>query len=191
MLTSALTSPRLVLVLGLSLAPLGGCGLIGIDPDIIDNNVADDEAGNDTGLDVGESSEGEATEGAATTNADDETSDPGETSGDGDGDSSTGTDTSDVGTGDTSDTSDASDTSDTTGGDVCEPALDDSACTMCLKDSCCVEYEACQADATCQCMLDCLLAGQAECVCAEPNTAFEDLGMCILANCDGAEQCGA
>ena len=57
----------------------------------------------------------------------------------------------------TSTTSDT--TSDTTGAGCAADANDDD-CRTCIKDNCCLEYQACQNDTACKCLLDCHLGGK-------------------------------
>jgi hypothetical protein len=39
---------------------------------------------------------------------------------------------------------------------ICDPIADEDVCVACAKDKCCSELEACEADNTCSCVIDCI-----------------------------------
>ncbi|HHH29902.1 MAG TPA: hypothetical protein ENK57_16370 [Polyangiaceae bacterium] len=85
----------------------------------------------------------------------------------------------------------------TTGGGVvgvCTPDGDDDACFVCAKQQCCPEVEACAAEPSCICWVQCvadtlgdvtLCAGQ----CGAPGAAILDVLDCAGAGC--AAECGS
>ncbi len=76
---------------------------------------------------------------------------------------------------------------------MCPPDTDDDACDTCVKESCCSEVIACQANADCKCMSDCTAEGGDLYQCGQDcgldgmNAEFMALGACSLQNC--ADQC--
>ena len=111
-----------------------------------------------------------------------------EGSGDGDGD------TSGDGDGDTSGDGDGDTSGDGDGDMGCLPA-NDSPCAVCTADSCCMEIQACEADADCACLAGCLAGGGNPMMCAgqcgadpQDNEPLAALRMCRLENCQG--ECG-
>jgi hypothetical protein len=78
-------------------------------------------------------------------------------SGDGDGDSGDGDGDGDSGDGD----GDSGDGDGDGDGDpnLCPDEPGDDACTLCVKDACCLELIECDADADCVCMRDCVDEG--------------------------------
>jgi hypothetical protein len=80
--------------------------------------------------------------------------------------STTTGDTSTGGTGSTS-TSDTGSSSSTGEPVVCPPADPNSPpCKACGETTCCSEYDACQADAKCDCIFDCVFGGNGPMSCA-------------------------
>jgi pentapeptide MXKDX repeat protein len=53
-------------------------------------------------------------------------------------------------------TTDAMTDTGTGGNPACEPEGDDDKCSMCLKDMCCDQLQACRDNAECSCIIDCL-----------------------------------
>ena len=72
---------------------------------------------------------------------------------------------------------------------TCDPSDQDTSCTTCLKDSCCDEITACEADTECTCMALCELLGQGincEDMCgadAPSNPLFVELVSCGAQSC--------
>jgi hypothetical protein len=74
----------------------------------------------------------------------------------------------------------------------CEPERPESECSVCLADICCPELQACQSDADCKCVLDCLSAGGefADCsVTSCPVSAemplLSEINYCAVVECSG------
>lgn len=59
-----------------------------------------------------------------------------------------------------------SDDDDAAGQPICEEAVDDSDCEVCIKTGCCDQYAACMNDANCACVLACASENQTEAQCA-------------------------
>ena len=110
----------------------------------------------------------------------------------GDGDGDTGDGDGDTGDGD-GDTGDGDgDTGDGDGdGDlgVCAPADTDTLCEACVKDSCCAQVEACDANLACTCLVECLGDGGTQQQCNQAcgvmgiNQPFNQLTICSGTNC--------
>lgn len=81
--------------------------------------------------------------------------------------SSTTTGDTTTGTSDTTSTSDTGSSSSTGEPVVCPPADPNSPpCKACGEMTCCSEYDACQADAKCDCIFDCVFGGNGPMGCA-------------------------
>ena len=84
----------------------------------------------------------------------------------------------------------------TTGGGVdgvCTPDADDDACFVCAKQQCCPEVQACVAEPSCLCWVQCVantLGDVATCAgqCGAPGAAILDLLDCASVGCSA--ECG-
>ena len=76
-----------------------------------------------------------------------------------------------------------------TGGNICEPDLQDVPCAVCVKDACCAEVEACEFDVPCTCAYDCILDGNnpltCQSDCAANTPVSQALLLCGQSNCLG------
>jgi hypothetical protein len=133
----------------------------------------------------------------STGNVDTETStDAGTTiSGDGDGDSGDGDGDSGDGDGDSGDGDGDSGDGDGDGDpNMCPDEPGDDACTLCVKDACCPEVIACEADADCVCMRDCVDEGGSNNQCKNmcdiqgSNQNFQAFDGCVDDSCQA--DCG-
>jgi len=72
---------------------------------------------------------------------------------------------------------------------ICDPEPQDDACVSCAKANCCPELEACPSDATCLCLLNCVLGGETpencEALCGQSaaSTAVVDCGDASCPEC--------
>ena len=78
------------------------------------------------------------------------------------------------------------------GGGVCEPS-GDNVCSLCVQDSCCADYLACQDNEFCECHLACRVEGGGENNCANgcmanppANPAIMAIEACLVGACSDA-----
>jgi hypothetical protein len=116
-------------------------------------------------------------------------------SGDGDGDSGDGDGDSGDGDGDSGDGDGDSGDGDGDGDpNMCPDEPGDDACTLCVKDACCPEVIACEADADCVCMRDCVDEGGSNNQCKNmcdiqgSNQNFQAFDGCVDDSCQA--DCG-
>jgi len=78
------------------------------------------------------------------------------------------------------------------GSDVCVPGQMDGMCLTCIKEKCCTELEACEADTTCKCFRECKatpdgmgMAGTQACImkCGDPGQLNQAIRQCRNMEC--------
>jgi hypothetical protein len=77
-----------------------------------------------------------------------------------------------------------------TGGNLCNPAPNDTVCTTCAKQNCCAETNACLADVKCTCWVVCTQQNPnnpAACFqqCGAPDQQTTAIGQCTQQQCQG------
>ncbi|MFP6685695.1 MAG: hypothetical protein VB934_13325, partial [Polyangiaceae bacterium] len=86
----------------------------------------------------------------------------------------------------------ASSTTGPPGSDVCTPGQMDGMCVTCIKEKCCTELEACDADTTCKCFRECKIApggmgmaGTEACItmCGDPGELNQAIRLCRNEQC--------
>ena len=152
------------------------------------DSLGDGDADTDTGTTDGQDEVGD-NDADTTGDGDGDTT----TTGDGDGDTTTGDGDGDTTTGDGD--GDTTTTGDGDGDAMCPLEPEDTECDMCVKESCCAELMACEADETCVCITDCVAEGGNELQCGLDcgvmgvNQAALNLTTCTSTNC--LTPCGA